>query len=468
MDLSEGAEGLPIGSNWWKFDRYEVVEDTHIAPAEDAELIRYDPFEAHEERWGGRRLEGKPPYLKLAEVDPFEIDEILEWCTQHGLLGLLPHRTLAVYFWPVWGGMITGGGVGVMGGNLGLDDTGAPGRPLDASGPEAHGRHAHQRIYRWGQGGGWDRVSGPVVPPEDAQPDEEEGANQENDGADPREEVRDLSGEAADAPLEPPAPPEGEPLSPEAMGRAQSRAFWNAPPLRRPGARIRRLRAEGIEWTDFAEAYAQFFPRRRLVSEWVTAHDSPFQSSDPPDNPFARPRQSERHRQAKWRLERAEYPVPDEEAFLREYGEPIPLLQRYIRQIRDAYEVWEDVEEVEAYEELPKAVRSVQTSEARHPIFEEFRASLQGVSPNAVPEREEGGGYRWPPSWHVPSLYAALNVMMLQDFTRRNLRAKRCLNCDGRFTTTNAGKKYCSDRCGNQYRVRKHRAKESEGEEEGG
>lgn len=461
MDLTESDGNEPIGSKWWRFDQYEVVGGTHIAPAEDAKLICYDPFEAHEEMWGGRGRGDEPAYLKLARLDPIDVEELLDWCSEYGLLGVLPHRTRAVHFWPVWGQARQGGAIGSQG--TGFDDSGPSGQHFDAEGAHGSGPVAEQQVYRWGQGGGWDTVSAPVSRPEESRSREGSEVNVEERGDRNGERFRDLGGEKADAPVESSGPQEGTRLRPGAVARVQGWAFWQYPPLRRPSAQIRRLNGASLEEVSFAEGYAQFFPRRPCVTDWVAGHYDWPETPGPSDNPFLERPQSKRHREAQQQLEQDEYPAPHEEAFLREYGEPIPLLKAYAWQVQAIYEEWEEASGAETFEELEHALGSMSSDVADQPPFEEFRASLQVVSPNAVPRRE-GDGYRWPLSWHIPSLYAGLNVMMLQDFTQRDVTARRCLECNRRYTTTRTDTKYCGPRCGNRHRVRRHREKSKEEE----
>jgi hypothetical protein len=94
---------------WWRFSRYEVREG-YIRPAAGASL---NPIDAWDRYW--QRPEGHtdfPPYHQLGELVrdvPRDQDftapvpetdtlrkEVLAWCRQYGLLGLLPHTLLSV------------------------------------------------------------------------------------------------------------------------------------------------------------------------------------------------------------------------------------------------------------------------------------------------------------------------------------------------------------------------------------
>ena len=93
---------------WWRFSRYEL-RDGYICPAPGAALEQIDPWSAYWRREGHVSF---PPHLDLADVvrhvptakglsapvpESEELQtEVLRWCKQNGLLGLLPHTVLSV------------------------------------------------------------------------------------------------------------------------------------------------------------------------------------------------------------------------------------------------------------------------------------------------------------------------------------------------------------------------------------
>jgi predicted RNA-binding Zn-ribbon protein involved in translation (DUF1610 family) len=101
---------------WWRFTRYEIVNG-YIQPHDDARLQSYNPWEEFQ---ASRATTGtpaqQPPYaslLSLAEtvkalpndsggVDLDRASEaaILEWCSHHGLLGLLTSLVRSVVLAP--------------------------------------------------------------------------------------------------------------------------------------------------------------------------------------------------------------------------------------------------------------------------------------------------------------------------------------------------------------------------------
>ena len=105
-----------ISGAWWRFDRYELLDDWYIRPASGARLERYDPWAEYPE--GKRNIGLRAPYesaFKMVSEFRFtrgatnksEADDprrafipthettqlLLDWCSKHGLLGLLLQRT---------------------------------------------------------------------------------------------------------------------------------------------------------------------------------------------------------------------------------------------------------------------------------------------------------------------------------------------------------------------------------------
>ena len=113
--MTERAK-IAVG-DWFRFDGYQI-RDGCISPAEGAALVRYDPWQDYEIGADKRRLQN-PPYLSLVKLlDETDLvaayqdrmsqlsatDEaaVLDWCGDHGLLGLLLHRTQKICLEPRW------------------------------------------------------------------------------------------------------------------------------------------------------------------------------------------------------------------------------------------------------------------------------------------------------------------------------------------------------------------------------
>ncbi len=112
---------------WWRFDRYEISEG-YIRPTADARLESYDPWSLYRTSFGQRG--GRAPYESLARLSRQLGDarqtptramhndaqgrtyfvrvaedhdqHIADWCSQYGLLGLLPARARIVALAPRW------------------------------------------------------------------------------------------------------------------------------------------------------------------------------------------------------------------------------------------------------------------------------------------------------------------------------------------------------------------------------
>ncbi len=92
-----------FGDLWTRFDRYEI-RDGYIRPAPNARKVEYEPWSDYAPPKGKTGTER--PYHSLVKLverlerrpDPFKPlgqehdEEILHWCREHGLLGVLLHR----------------------------------------------------------------------------------------------------------------------------------------------------------------------------------------------------------------------------------------------------------------------------------------------------------------------------------------------------------------------------------------
>lgn len=87
-----------LGGTWWRFSSYRL-DRACIRPAIGAKLVQYDPW---------RFLGQKPsPYTSLlqmhkslrfsftGELDSRSSANLLSWCSEYGLLGILPHVTVS-------------------------------------------------------------------------------------------------------------------------------------------------------------------------------------------------------------------------------------------------------------------------------------------------------------------------------------------------------------------------------------
>ena len=107
--MSNDFNGTTIGpapsdvvlGQWCRFSRY-VLLDGRIRPAADATPEWYDPWERY---WLSRKPAGPtPPYQSLiglveslsAAIRPEDENRLLEWCQEHGVLGVMRHAGLSV------------------------------------------------------------------------------------------------------------------------------------------------------------------------------------------------------------------------------------------------------------------------------------------------------------------------------------------------------------------------------------
>jgi hypothetical protein len=95
------------GGEWIRFERYEV-RDGYIRPVEGAQFVTYDPWRMYRAARASR-AEQAPPYqsllallqgLPLLDQTPESEARIAAWCTENGLLGLLPQRVQMVALYP--------------------------------------------------------------------------------------------------------------------------------------------------------------------------------------------------------------------------------------------------------------------------------------------------------------------------------------------------------------------------------
>jgi hypothetical protein len=109
--------------SWWRFSEYELKGE-YICPAPGSKLTLYDPWQPYRDSWEydpdsatpwtEKRQQG-PPYVSLlaleeeltftpdsTNLDKKSVDRILKWCSEFGLLGMLPQRVHMVTLAPRW------------------------------------------------------------------------------------------------------------------------------------------------------------------------------------------------------------------------------------------------------------------------------------------------------------------------------------------------------------------------------
>lgn len=95
-----------VAGGWARFNQYEVC-DGYIRPVLGAQLLFYDPWEAYRSAPHGRG-EADPPYqslLRLVEglrvaAAAQDLSRLADWCSQHGLLGVLLQRAQMAVLYP--------------------------------------------------------------------------------------------------------------------------------------------------------------------------------------------------------------------------------------------------------------------------------------------------------------------------------------------------------------------------------
>lgn len=102
----------PYSGKWWRHESYEIRAG-YIVPSDDAECCAYDPWELHHvARTPGTdlrspaaqllRIAGKLNFEQRAQSGggtTFVIEgeeELLDFCSRYGLLGILPHEAVSV------------------------------------------------------------------------------------------------------------------------------------------------------------------------------------------------------------------------------------------------------------------------------------------------------------------------------------------------------------------------------------
>lgn len=97
-----------LKETWVRFSSYEV-RNGFIRPSADATLVSYDPWEEYDAWKNGSAAGHQPPYQSLfALVNRVRSNvardqrAIADWCSQFGLLGILPLSAESVSLAPYW------------------------------------------------------------------------------------------------------------------------------------------------------------------------------------------------------------------------------------------------------------------------------------------------------------------------------------------------------------------------------
>lgn len=424
-----------LDGGWWLFEEYELLPSgkspTHVAPLRGSKLLPYDPFEAHDKYWGGRsRLDGQPPYLELANLDLDDPTEILGWCSRYGLLGILPHRTLEARFWPRWQ-------------PLGWGDEPLP------EGRLAPRQVRYERRVTWREyapqpavmvnadrpavvsdiGLAYGVQSGKLY----VSPPPEFETRIDPHPIHKREYTEEATGRQA-----------GQTLTAEELKRVSESVVDDYSRPSPAGVHIFNTLSGTTEELGLVEGYAQFFPYRDGVCDWVRWRNrtAVFEAGVV---------DRETGEQIAENLARQDYPAPLSKDFLQEYGEPIALFRRYAGFVRGAVDVWQRLRDAQTLAEV-EALRSrygLLRDERGGVHFDRFQLTLASVHPTARPKAGDGGGVQWSHAWHYPSLFAALLLMVYQDIPFHGRTIKLCAKagCVRTFVTDRADQLYCSQRC---------------------
>jgi hypothetical protein len=105
-------EDTALSGTWWRWTKYELRRG-YLRKGRGATLERYFPLDRHQHERGGQR--GRtPPYASLIRLsdrlsydgkgglDAGSTAAIVNWCNEHGLLGVLLHEVQEARFAPRW------------------------------------------------------------------------------------------------------------------------------------------------------------------------------------------------------------------------------------------------------------------------------------------------------------------------------------------------------------------------------
>jgi len=404
--LSDLNDVQITATGWWKASEYEVVGGTHIVPSEGSSPVPYEPFEDHGEFWGGKTRQGEapPPYAELDQIDRANPWEVVEWCNRHGLLGILPHQTIEANFCPWWKekSIPTGGGVGQS----------------ILSSSATTGAVPAQIQYR------------------------------QNYGSD--EVDFDFSSRTWDYELRPLTEEEVEDIRAKGWEKGVYRT------LELPSVRKLNVWSGTIEGDNLVSGYARFFPRVDGVTDWEVRQNwgGWFPEEQKPRSLLGPDEEAELRNE----LEQNSYPLPFSPEFLQQYGEPIHLFKHYADILLQSVKIFEGVRSARSQEEVRE--RFSYNGDRETLLLPSQMAGLRPAHPSAglVSDEEATHGFRWSRRWRIPSLYAGLHKMILDDFAFKGASAKYCKKCDKMFVTDNPRQKYCTGKCRHAFHQAKWRA----------
>lgn len=90
-------------TNLWRRHSEYCLDREWIRPAANARLIPYDPWAPAEGERGFQSFLGLANVLHRYGHDDEKFPGlVLDWCNEHGLLGLLPHQTIQAFLAPRW------------------------------------------------------------------------------------------------------------------------------------------------------------------------------------------------------------------------------------------------------------------------------------------------------------------------------------------------------------------------------